>query len=1170
MEVQQRLIANAQTASINVTYHGFTPQAEAAFEYAVDIWESLIVSSVTIDLDAYWKPLDPGVLGSCGPNAFFRNFSGGQAGTWYPAALANKLAGQDLDPSSVDLTANFSSTFDWYLGTDGNTPANNFDFVSVVIHELAHGLGLIGSMDYSSGQGSWGYGTGNPFIYDRFTESSAGQSLINSSLFPNPSSSLGNQLTSNNVFFDGTNSLAANNGSRPRLYSLSQWRPGSSYSHLDEDTYGPGTPNSLNTPSLDYAEAIHDPGPIALGIFKDIGWSTAPTLPTIAIAKTTDGREAGPVNSVFTLTRTGSTAEALNVSYTLGGAATRGSDYTGTSPGTATFAAGSATTNITLPTINDTVVDPNETLIATIAAPSGYKISGSASATATIADNDGSGSDFSNPTSIAIPESGASTPYPSTINVSGLSGNLASLEVTLTDLNHTYSDDIDVLLVGPTGAKVILMSDVGGSDGVNNLTLTFDPSATAGLPDAGQITSGTYRPTDFGPGDLFDSPAPAGPYGTAFSVFNNTNPNGTWSLYVIDDGSGDSGTIAGGWSLNIGTNTPVGGTIAIAKTTDGKEAGPVSSVFILTRTGSTAAALNVSYTLTGTATRGSDYTGTSPGTATFAAGATTTTVTLPTINDTVVDPIETIIATIAAPTGYTISGAASASATITDNDIAPVGTIAIAKTTDGKEAGPVSSVFILTRTGSTAAALNVSYTLTGTATRGSDYTGTSPGTATFAAGATTTTVTLPTINDTVVDPIETIIATIAAPTGYTISGAASASATIVDNDIAPVGTIAIAKTTDGREAGPVSSVFTLTRTGSTAAALNVSYTLTGTATRGTDYTGTSPGTATFAAGATTTTVTLPTINDTVVDPNETIIATITAPTGYTISGAASATDTIADNDGSLPIISLTSNYSGVSENGTPNLVYTFNRTGATTQALAVNFTVGGTATQGTDFLASGATLSGSNGIINFATGSAIATLTVNPIADTIKEADDTVDLNLVASTGYQVGTPTPVTTTIINDDGTLNQRGTYGNDFIEAGSALVLSGRSGNDVLIGSRANDILSGGQGADILTGGAGSDLFSFSTPQDGIDRITDFNPVEDLIQISAAGFAGGLTMGEALSLSQFSLGTVTATTRFTFNAATGSLFFDSDGNGGAAPFQIASLNSGLTLTNENIFVS
>jgi len=407
-------------------------------------------------------------------------------------------------------------------------------------------------MVYSNGEGGWGYGTGNPFIYDRFTESSAEQSLINSSLFPNPSASLGNQLTSNNVFFDGTNALAANNGSRPRLYSPSQWRPGSSYSHLDEDTYGPGTPNSLNTPFLDYAEAIHDPGPIALGILKDIGWSTAPTLPKIAIAKTTDGNETGPVASVFTLTRTGSTIAALNVSYTLAGAATLGLDYTGRSPGTATFAAGSATTTITLSTIDDILVDPNETIVATIAAPSGYTISGSASATVTIADNDGIGTDFSNSVSIAIPESGASIPYPSTINVSGLSANLANLKVTLTDLSHTYLDDIDILLVGPTGAKAILMSDVGGGSDVYNLTLAFDPSATAGLPDAGQITSGTYLPTDFEPGDdIFGSPAPAGPYGTAFSVFNNTNPNGTWSLYVLDDESGDLGTIAGGWTLSL-------------------------------------------------------------------------------------------------------------------------------------------------------------------------------------------------------------------------------------------------------------------------------------------------------------------------------------------------------------------------------------------------------------------------------------------------------------------------------------------------------------------------------------------------------------------------------------------------------------------------------------------
>ncbi len=408
------------------------------------------------------------------------------------------------------------------------------------------------------------------------------------------------------------------------------------------------------------------------------------------------------------------------------------------------------------------------------------------------------------------------------------------------------------------------------------------------------------------------------------------------------------------------------GSIAIAKTTDGSETGPLASVFTLTRTGSSASALNVIYTLGGTAARGLDYTGTSPGTAAFAAGSATKTIILPTINDVLVDSNETIIATITAPTGYIISGPASATATIADNDL---GSIAIAKTTDGSETGPLASVFTLTRTGNSASALNVTYTLGGTAARGLDYTGTSPGTATFAAGSATTTIVLPTINDVLVDPNETIIATITAPTGYIISGPASATATIADNDL---GSIAIAKTTDGSETGPLASVFTLTRTGSSAAALNVSYTLGGAATQGLDYTGTSPGTATFAAGSATTTITLPTINDVLVDPNETIIATITAPIGYIISGPASATATIADNEPvGLSVVTLASNYSGVSENGTPNHVYSFTRSGATTGGLAVNFTVGGTAAQGTDFLATGATLSETNGIINFAAGSAI-------------------------------------------------------------------------------------------------------------------------------------------------------------------------------------------------------
>jgi subtilisin-like proprotein convertase family protein len=123
--------------------------------------------------------------------------------------------------------------------------------------------------------------------------------------------------------------------------------------------------------------------------------------------------------------------------------------------------------------------------------------------------------------------------------------------VSLTGISHTYPDDLDVLLVGPAGQKVLLMSDAGGGTDINNATLTFDDAAASTLPDASAIVSGTYKPTDFGTGDIFPSPAPGGPYGTTLSAFNGLNPNGTWSLYVLDDAASDSGGIAGGWSLKF-------------------------------------------------------------------------------------------------------------------------------------------------------------------------------------------------------------------------------------------------------------------------------------------------------------------------------------------------------------------------------------------------------------------------------------------------------------------------------------------------------------------------------------------------------------------------------------------------------------------------------------------
>jgi hypothetical protein len=656
---------------INVNYTGFTPAAQTAFQFAVDIWESLLDSSVPINVNASFANLGSGILGQAGPESFFRNFSAApQTNTWYPVALANSLAGQDLDPAASDIGSQFNSNFNWYYGLDNNVPTNQISFVSVVLHELGHGLGFLGLMNNQSGVGSWGFGTGSPGIYDRFTENGSGQSLLNTSLFPNPSTALGSQLTSNNIFFDGSNANAANGGNRVKLYAPSTWSGGSSYSHLDEVFNN--TPNALMTYSIGFGESILNPGPVTLGLFKDMGWKLAgPSTKSISIAKTTDGKEAGPVSSVFTLTRTGDLSSALTVNYTLAGTATPGVDYTNPGAGKATFLAGSSKATITLPTKDDLLSDPNETIITKITAPAGYTISGADTATATILDNDSTGNTFTNSDPISIDDEsiGGTNPYPSSISVSGLSGNISNLKVTLNNVSHTWIGDVDILLVGPTGSKSILMSDIGEALPVSGVNLTFDTSATTLIDDSNVGTSGSYKPNDIdsGDGDFFDSPAPVGPYKADLSVFNNTSGNGTWSLYAFDDFQFvDVGEIADGWSLTIDTASTK--TISIAKTTDGKEAGSVSSIFTLTRTGDLSSALTVNYTLAGTATPGVDYTNPGAGKATFAAGSSKATITLPTKDDLFSDPGETIITTITAPVGYTISGPNNPTSTILDND----------------------------------------------------------------------------------------------------------------------------------------------------------------------------------------------------------------------------------------------------------------------------------------------------------------------------------------------------------------------------------------------------------------------------------------------------------------------------------------------------------------------
>ncbi len=164
------------------------------------------------------------------------------------------------------------------------------------------------------------------------------------------------------------------------------------------------------------------------------------------------------------------------------------------------------------------------------------------------------GGSYRNPTTIFVGSVAAPPgPYPSSISVSNLPGVVSSVSVILTNFNHTVPDDVDILLVSPSGQKLLMMSDAGGDSATGFIRLTFADDFTTALPDSTRIFTGDYRPTNYGTGDIFPAPAPASPYGANFKVFDGINPNGQWRLFVTDDVAGAGSGSIGGWYLNLTT-----------------------------------------------------------------------------------------------------------------------------------------------------------------------------------------------------------------------------------------------------------------------------------------------------------------------------------------------------------------------------------------------------------------------------------------------------------------------------------------------------------------------------------------------------------------------------------------------------------------------------------------
>lgn len=261
---------STKKASIVVTYIGFPANAKEAFQYAVDIWENLIESPVPIHLTATWESLSGTTLGSCGPSDYYKNFNSTELlNCYYPVALVEKMLGEEINGANVpDIEASFNKDFtNWYFGTDGNTPTSQYDFASVVLHELTHGLGFVGNFYTNRGQGGYG-DDGFPAVFDRAVENKNGDKLVNTKLFANPSVKLSQNLTSDWLTFD----TQITPGSSPRLYAPTIWDTGSSIYHLNETTYPAGDANSLMTPFSGLGEAIHNPGQSTLSMMYHMGW----------------------------------------------------------------------------------------------------------------------------------------------------------------------------------------------------------------------------------------------------------------------------------------------------------------------------------------------------------------------------------------------------------------------------------------------------------------------------------------------------------------------------------------------------------------------------------------------------------------------------------------------------------------------------------------------------------------------------------------------------------------------------------------------------------------------------------------------------------------------------------------------------------------------------------
>jgi hypothetical protein len=295
-ELEERMagrLGQNNGAEIIVDYIGFNTDQRAAFQRAVDIWAGLLESDVPIRIQVVLSSsMASGTLASAGPSSVFRNFDNFQKiNAWYGTPLAEKITGEQLnDPDEADIFMQFNATINFYTGLDLNPGSGQYDFVTIALHEIAHGLGFTSFTNVEDFVGSYSFGA--PTSYDRSLENGSGENIHD--VYSSTGTSFGDQLTGRDLFF---RSFSFEGGTLPVIYAPTEYNGGSSISHLDEDTYSSGTTNSLMTPQVGAAEAIHNPG-IALKMLEDIGWISM-DIDHDALADTEDANAPRVVQAII-------------------------------------------------------------------------------------------------------------------------------------------------------------------------------------------------------------------------------------------------------------------------------------------------------------------------------------------------------------------------------------------------------------------------------------------------------------------------------------------------------------------------------------------------------------------------------------------------------------------------------------------------------------------------------------------------------------------------------------------------------------------------------------------------------------------------------------------------------------------------------------------------------